>query len=176
MSEDKQPVRIFLAEDHLPDVTLIKEALRHVGLNFEIEHAEDGALAIQGLLGLDTGSRPDLIIVDLNLPKKTGFDVLTALPRNPVLARVPILVLTSSNSEHDRRRALDLGATAFLSKPPNLHEFLERVGGAVRAMSSRGKKSGGGWQGHSGRSREASAGLSPPGSRNNPGKGRSGTR
>jgi DNA-binding response OmpR family regulator len=152
MSEDRRPIRLFLAEDHLPDVALIKEALRHARLNFEIEHVEDGELAIQGLLAFDALSLPDLIIVDLNLPRKTGFDVLAALPGNPALARIPILVLTSSNSEPDRRRALDLGATAFLSKPPDLHEFLERVGGAVRAMSSRGKKSAGGWQGHRGRS------------------------
>lgn len=149
MSEDRRPIRIFLAEDHLPDVTLIKEALRHASLNFAVQHFEDGALAIQGLLALDAASRPDLIIVDLNLPKRTGFDVLAALPRNPALASVPILVLTSSNSERDRRRAFDLGATAFLSKPPDLHEFLERVGGAVRAMSSGGKTAGG-WHGQSG--------------------------
>src|ERR1700693_616334 len=117
MPEGSRPLRIFLAEDHLPDVTLIMEALRHAGLNFEIDHAEDGALAIQALLALDAIGRPDLIIVDLHLPKKTGFDVLAALPLNPALAKVPVIVLTSSNSENDRRRAVDLGATAFLSKP-----------------------------------------------------------
>jgi chemotaxis family two-component system response regulator Rcp1 len=148
MSENRRLIRIFLAEDHFPDVTLIKEALRHAGLSFEIEHAKDGALAIQALLALDAISRPDLIIVDLNLPKKTGFDVLAALPRNPALAKVPVIVLTSSNSEHDRQRAVDLGATAFLSKPSDLHEFLERVGGVVRDILAR-KKSAGGWhQGH----------------------------
>lgn len=151
MSNDKRPVQIFLAEDHLPDVTLVKEALRHAGLNFEIDHAEDGALAIQWLLARDAMSRPDLIIVDLNLPKKTGFDVLAALPRNPVLATVPVIVLTSSNSEGDRRRAVDLGVTTFLSKPPDLNEFLERVGGGVREALAR-KKSAGGWHRHSDRS------------------------
>jgi chemotaxis family two-component system response regulator Rcp1 len=148
MSDHRRSVRIFLAEDHFPDVTLIKEALRQAALNFEIDHAEDGALAIQSLLALDMIGRPDLIIVDLNLPKRTGFDVLAALPRNPVLARVPVVVLTSSNSELDRRRAAELGVTAFLSKPADLHEFLERVGGAVRDILAH-KKSAGSWhQGH----------------------------
>jgi chemotaxis family two-component system response regulator Rcp1 len=148
MSEDRRLIRIFLAEDHLPDVTLIKEALRRAGLHFEIDHAEDGALAIQSLLARDAIGRPDLIIVDLNLPKKTGFDVLAALPRNPVLARVPVVVLTSSNSENDRQRAVDLGATAFLSKPSDLHEFLERVGGVVRDVLARKNSAGGWYQGH----------------------------
>jgi two-component system, chemotaxis family, response regulator Rcp1 len=149
MSEHRRPVLIFLAEDHFPDVALIKEALQHAGLNFEIDRAEDGALAIQSLLARDAIGRPDVIIIDLNLPKKTGFDVLAALPRNPVLARVPVVVLTSSNSERDRVRAIELGATAFLSKPQDLQEFLERVGGAVRDVIAR-KRSAGGWhQGHS---------------------------
>src|SRR5581483_1174013 len=79
MTEHPQPVRIFLAEDHLPDVILIKEALRHAKITYDLEHVEDGEQAIRALLERDTANRPQLIIVDINLPKKTGFEVIQAL-------------------------------------------------------------------------------------------------
>jgi CheY-like chemotaxis protein len=148
MTAYDHPVRIFLAEDHMPDLILIKEALRTARISFALEHAEEGERAIRLLRSFDLTTRPQLIIVDINLPKKNGFEVITALRGNPFLADVPIMILTSSKSAQDQQRARELGIAAFVSKPPDLHEFLAAVGSAVLSILSSGASASGGWHRH----------------------------
>jgi CheY-like chemotaxis protein len=134
MASQKQPIRIFLAEDHDPDVTLICEALNASGLNFELDRALDGEAAIERLLRYGTSDSPDVILLDLNLPKIGGFALLSHLRANPVLLPVPVVILTSSREPADREEAMRKGAAAFISKPHDLADFIAAVGGTVRQM------------------------------------------
>jgi CheY-like chemotaxis protein len=119
--------RILLAEDNPADVYLIQEAMREHGVDSNIRVASDG----NEVLELVSPGNPDaeigslgLIILDLNLPRHDGIEVLQRLRTNPALAHVPVVILTSSDSPRDRQLAQDLGATCYLRKPSNLERFL----------------------------------------------------
>jgi len=118
---------ILLAEDNSADVYLIREALREHGVECPVRLVSDGKdvlgmISAQYALGeyLDLG----LIILDLNLPRHDGIEILQRLRENPQLAHVPVVVLTSSDSPRDRLMATQLGAAGFLRKPSNLEQFL----------------------------------------------------
>jgi len=124
-----KPVRIFVVEDNEPDLILIREALRMTGLKCEITHFKDGAEALAGLERIgNTGEPiPDLIFLDLNIPKITGLEVLVSARSKTILQKVPIVILTSSQSHDDRSQSLGLGATSYVTKPFELNEFLTDV-------------------------------------------------
>ena len=134
MSGETRKSRFFLAEDNLGDVYLIKEALRVNNYDFEIERCEDGESSIRRLSRFAASDVPDLIIIDLNMPRIGGLEVLRYVRSSPVLAKVPVVILTSSRSPHDRMEAERLGANAFISKPPTLNEFLSLVGSGIRSV------------------------------------------
>jgi CheY-like chemotaxis protein len=122
---------ILLAEDNSADVYLIREALREHGVECPIRLATDGKEVLQLISPQDPSqdlSQEDrewgLIILDLNLPRHDGIEILQRLRENPSLAHVPVVVLTSSDSPHDRAIATQLGATRFFRKPSNLEQFL----------------------------------------------------
>ncbi len=127
-------LEILLAEDNPGDVLLFREALNSQGLRCNVMVAADGQKAI-ALLGSEAGSayRPDLIVLDVNLPKDNGDAVLRYVRRQPGLAGVPVIMLTSSASPADRAAALDLGATLFLEKSSDLNELLQ-FGNIVAAV------------------------------------------
>jgi CheY-like chemotaxis protein len=118
---------ILLGEDNPADVYLIREALREHGVDCTLRVASDG----KELLGIISpershaeGQRLDLIILDLNLPRHDGIEILQRLRETPELAHVPVVVLTSSDSPRDRLMAGQLGATRYLRKPSSLDQFL----------------------------------------------------
>lgn len=123
---------IVIAEDSGPDVILINEALRAAGVRIEIRVFADGEDCVRYLRS--SQDAPSAIILDLNLPRLDGFEVLRVVRGEPRYARVPVAVLTSSRQEEDRRKAFDLGANAFITKPSKLDEFLTNVGQAVRRL------------------------------------------
>ena len=127
-------LEILLAEDNPGDVLLFREALNSQGLRCNVMVAADGQKAI-ALLRSEAGSayRPDLIVLDVNLPKDNGDAVLRYVRRQPGLAGVPVIMLTSSASPADRAAALDLGATLFLEKSSDLNELLQ-FGNIVAAV------------------------------------------
>lgn len=128
--------RILLAEDNPGDVLLFREALRTCNLAHELTVAEDGekALLLLEKVGTpDNGARPDLIVLDINLPRRSGQDVLRWVRGNPSLAAVPVIVLTSSASPEDKTKALELGANIYIQKSSNLDEILE-IGHTVRDL------------------------------------------
>ena len=128
------PALILLIEDNPADVFLIKEALRTHGVDYKLEWVSDGEEAINHIESLDEFSTPpELIILDLNLPKVDGKDVLAHIRRKPRLLTTPVAVLTSSDSPHDRREAASLGATCYMKKSPALDEFLT-VGATIREL------------------------------------------
>ena len=120
-------VRIFLAEDHQPDARLFEEALRFGGIDFELERAADGEAALNRLNAYRLSGRPDVIVLDLNLPKVDGMAVLSAVHAAPALRGVPVAILTSSRQPADKERAARAGAAAYISKPPDLEDFFRIV-------------------------------------------------
>ena len=118
---------ILVAEDNSADVYLIREALKEHGVECPIRLASDGEDVLQMISPQDPPCEaPDfgLIILDLNLPRHDGIEILQRLRENESLAHVPVVVLTSSDSPRDRLVATQLGATRFLRKPSNLEQFL----------------------------------------------------
>ncbi len=117
---------ILLAEDNPGDVLLFREALNNQGLNCNLVVAPDGQKAI-ALLGDVAGSNwhPDLIVLDVNLPKDNGQAVLRHVRRQPRFKSVPVIMLTSSASPTDRSAAMDQGANLYLQKSSDLNELLD---------------------------------------------------
>jgi two-component system, chemotaxis family, response regulator Rcp1 len=124
----EKPIEILLVEDNPGDVGLTMEALRGGRVRNTIHVVEDGVQAMdflhrQGNYG--AVPRPDLILLDLNLPKKDGREVLGEVKQDPDLKRIPIVILTSSAAEEDILRAYDLSANCYITKPVDLDQFLK---------------------------------------------------
>ena len=120
---------ILLVEDNPDDEALTIRALRRKGIANEITVARDGAEALELLHeGRSAGRPPDLVILDLKLPKIEGIDVLRRIRANPGTRSLPVVVLTSSDEQQDIVRSYELGANSFVSKPVEFESFLEAVG------------------------------------------------
>lgn len=129
---------MLLAEDNFPDVFLVREALRSEGLKTDLHVVSDGASAIDFLrrAGQEPGSPcPDLVLLDINLPKRDGFEVLRELRASETLKDTPVLMFSSSDAPGDRAKAAELGA-GYFRKPPSYDEFL-RLGGVIRRILER---------------------------------------
>lgn len=114
------PLSVLLVEDDPGDVVIAQEALRASKLQSRLNVVSDGNAAMAYLRrqnGYADAQRPDLILLDLNLPKKNGSEVLAELKSDPELARIPVIVLTSSTAEVDIHRSYDLHANAYVTKP-----------------------------------------------------------
>ena len=135
MQSDKRAIKIFMAEDNAGDVVLIREAIAAYGLTMELQRSEDGEEAVLQLSRFQHGDLPELILIDLNLPRIGGMDVLRHARSLPQLSNVPVMVLTSSQAKADRAEAEALGA-AFVTKPPTLNDFVSVVGGAIHRLIS----------------------------------------
>jgi DNA-binding response OmpR family regulator len=133
----QNPAQIFIVEDNDPDVFLVEEALRSHGLEVKFQRSYDGEHAIRTLGEMDPAQLPDIILIDLNLPKINGIEVLKHVRSQRYLDRVPVLILTSSQSHVDRALALKHGADAYIAKPPTLPEFLATVGSGIRRLLER---------------------------------------
>lgn len=118
---------VLLVEDSASDVFLFREALIQNGIKPQLFVAEDGDEAIVLLEEIDHSqiACPDLIVLDLNLPKKTGFDVLQRVRLSPKCGRKPVVMLTSSDTARERNAAARLGITSYMKKPADLGEFIE---------------------------------------------------
>src|SRR5262245_33658102 len=114
---------ILLAEDNPADIYLIREALKHHHVAAELRVATDGKDVLDQIRNTDTPP-PALVILDLNLPRHDGIEVLEVVRATPSLSKIPVVVLTSSDSPRDRLNALHLGATRYIRKPSNLNDFL----------------------------------------------------
>jgi len=128
MADDRVvPVRILLVEDSAADVELTREVLRETKLANELSVVGDGEQAMRYVLQegeFADRPRPDLILLDLNLPRKDGREVLVELKRHPTLRRIPIIVLTTSGAERDILSSYDSYVNAYVTKPLNLDAFV----------------------------------------------------
>ena len=125
-----KPIEILLVEDNQGDVGLIEEVLEEIKIRNKLHVAEDGEEAMLFLHreGKFSGfPRPDIILLDLNSPKKNGRDILKEIKEDNNLRRIPIVVLTSSNSEKDIIWSYEHHANAFVTKPLDLEEFINVV-------------------------------------------------
>jgi chemotaxis family two-component system response regulator Rcp1 len=126
--ERLRPIEVLLIEDNPGDVRLLQEAFREIRVNIHLRVARDGAEGIEAVgkeYGTDAQLFPDLILLDLNLPKISGHDVLARIKNNPQTRRIPVIVFTSSKAETDVRRAYELYANAYLRKPSSLEGLIE---------------------------------------------------
>jgi CheY-like chemotaxis protein len=129
----ERPFEILLVEDNPGDVDLVREALAGLEVATRISVAADGEAALAFLRGEGgAGPRPDLVFLDLNVPRKDGREVLAALKADPALKLIPVVVLTSSEAERDLRSAYGLCANCLVSKPVDLDEFLSCVAETAR--------------------------------------------
>ena len=113
--------RILVVEDSSADVRLLREAVREHGISVDLEAVADGERALGRLR--DGGDAPDLVLLDLNLPRMDGREVLEAIKRDPVLRPIPVIVLSTSASPRDVADCYERHANAYLVKPLGLDEF-----------------------------------------------------
>lgn len=126
------PVEILLVEDNPGDVRLTLEALKEGKVNNKIHVVKDGveALAFVNQEGAYRDvSLPELILLDLNLPRKDGRQVLAEIKANPRLKHIPVIVLTTSEAKQDIRNAYQLHANCYITKPIDLDQFLNIIRG-----------------------------------------------
>lgn len=125
-----QLMQILLVEDNAADVRLTREALKDAKILNELHVVRDGVEALDFLYQQGTFAgvpRPDIIILDLNLPRKDGKEVLAEMKGDPGLRSIPVAVLTTSEAEVDVLESYDLGANCFLTKPVDLDQFLRVI-------------------------------------------------
>ena len=125
-----RPIEILMVEDNPGDVRLAQEALRDAKLRNHLNSVKDGVEALAFLRrdgSYSAAPRPDLILLDLNLPRKDGREVLAAIKDDPDLRRIPVVVLTTSSDERDVLEAYDLHANCYVVKPVDLEQFITIV-------------------------------------------------
>ncbi len=124
--EKNVPFEVLLVEDNAGDARLLKEAFREIETPCNINVVKDGVDALRFLYRQDeffSSPRPDLILLDLNLPRKDGREVLAEVKQNKSVKRIPVIVLSTSSSDTDVQTAYGLHANSYIKKPVDLDEF-----------------------------------------------------
>ncbi len=121
-----RPIDILLVEDNPGDVRLTRELLQESKVRNKltvVDNGEDALVFLRRGAKYPDASPPDLILLDLNLPRKNGSEVLATIKSDPELKRIPVVILTSSKAEEDIARTYDLHANCYISKPVGLEQF-----------------------------------------------------
>ena len=127
LAMEGRPVEILLVEDNPADVRLTIEALKEGKVRNNLHVTPDGVEALAFLRRegqYQSAVRPDLVLLDLNLPRKDGREVLAEIKQDPQLKRIPVVVLTTSKAEADILRTYDLHANCYITKPVDLDQFI----------------------------------------------------
>jgi CheY-like chemotaxis protein len=129
------PAAILLIEDNRADVSLVRDALEEHGVEGELVVLPDGERGIQFIQDIESGAAPapDLIILDLNLPRRSGREVLARIQQGPRSSQVPVVILSSSTMRQDKEEAARLGAVRYFSKPASLDDFMS-LGAAFKQL------------------------------------------
>jgi CheY-like chemotaxis protein len=133
----KNPLSILLVEDNEGDVLLTTLAFEEAKINFKLSVANDGKEAIDLLDSIDkqTGDgKPELIFLDINLPKKNGHEILKFIKSVDILAEIPVVMLTTSSSKMDIDSANEMGIRAFITKPSDINEFFAVIADVVHEL------------------------------------------
>jgi len=129
-ASETRPIEILLVEDSPSDATLTIEALEAGKIANKLSHVEDGAEAMAYLRRqgrYSNASKPDLIMLDLNLPRKDGREVLKELKSDPALKMIPVIILTTSSSDKDVMQSYELHANCYITKPVDFKRFIDIV-------------------------------------------------
>ena len=124
------PVDILLVEDNLGDIRLTQEALKAGKVLNNLFSVRDGIEALEFLRRAGkyaAAPRPDIILLDLNLPRMDGRELLAEIKNDPDLKRIPVVILTTSKAEEDILRTYNLHANCYITKPVDLHQFIQVV-------------------------------------------------
>jgi two-component system, chemotaxis family, response regulator Rcp1 len=125
-----RPVEILLVEDNPDDIDLTVEAFKESSTVSRLHVVEDGVQALAFLRrqgNYSSAPRPNLILLDLNLPRKSGYEVLQEVKADPELRQIPVVVLTTSSADNDVLRSYELAANCYITKPVDLDAFLSVV-------------------------------------------------
>ena len=133
MTNNGRPHRVLIVEDNPTDVVMLKRSLVEHAISHELTVIDDGEEAIEYLAKCNEVTKPDLIIIDLNLPQKDGLDVLRKYRFSPLLVNTKMLVLTSSEAPGDRNRAELIGVDAYLQKPREMAAYLA-IGSTIKEL------------------------------------------
>jgi len=130
--QERELPTIVVADDDPAHRLLTVKAFERSGLRHPIQQVEDGEELMEYLLGrgrhrADAAQHPMVVLLDLNMPRKSGFEVLSEIKSHPGLRRIPVVVLTTSVEERDVARCYDLGANSFISKPVDFGRFSEAI-------------------------------------------------
>lgn len=131
MAMTRKEIKILLVEDNPGDIRLVREAMGECGMNHRLEVVVDGVEALEYLRrekASPHGSLPDLVILDLNLPKKDGRQVLMEIKGDADLRRIPVVIFSSSEAEEDILSSYQHRANCYICKPLDLDAFIEVVG------------------------------------------------
>jgi CheY-like chemotaxis protein len=136
MSRDTMqvPLRILLIDDDPDHVLLIRRALRDLGNERTVDAISDGEQALERLQSAEKS--PDLILLDINMPGYSGFDVLVQIRRDERLKCIPVVMLTSSDTQSDITRAYELGASGYIAKPSHYQDLRAVLGNTVLYWSA----------------------------------------
>jgi CheY-like chemotaxis protein len=127
---EQRPIEILLVEDNHVDVTLTQEALREGKIKNNLQVARDGEEALAYLYRQEPftkATRPDLILLDLNLPRVDGREVLAKIKEDKDLRRIPVVILTTSRADEDILRSYDLHVNCYITKPVDMEQFVHVV-------------------------------------------------
>jgi chemotaxis family two-component system response regulator Rcp1 len=126
MKDQAELMKILLVEDSLADIELTLDALKSAKVANEVAVVRDGVSALEHLRA-SSDDCPDLVILDLNLPRMSGHEVLAEMRADEAMRRIPVAVLTTSSAESDVATTYDLGANCFLTKPVDVQQFIHVV-------------------------------------------------
>ncbi|HWG85020.1 MAG TPA: response regulator [Deinococcales bacterium] len=130
MTENQEVIEILLVEDNPGDALLTREAFEEARVRNNLHHVTDGVQAMQFLRcegEFTQCPRPDIILLDLNMPRKGGLEVLSEVKNDPALRDIPVVILTTSSAEEDIVKSYQSHANAYITKPVDLAKFLEVV-------------------------------------------------
>jgi len=124
--------QVYTIEDNPADVRLVEEGIDAAGTEIDLQVINNGRRAIDQLTGVETDERhPDLVLLDLNLPDKSGFEVLTAIRAETAFREVPVVVVSSSDNSADIKQAYDAAANAYVMKPADPDKYIQMVDSVV---------------------------------------------
>ena len=128
----RSPFQVLLVEDDPADAGLAKRAIREGNIPCDVHHVKDGVEALEFLRRrgerFAAAPRPDLILLDLNMPRMDGREALAALKGDPELKSIPVVVLTTSDVEQDVEASYLRGANSFITKPMSMQDFVDVIG------------------------------------------------
>jgi CheY-like chemotaxis protein len=137
-NEASSKPHVLIVEDNLGDVELLRMALETASVDCDVTVIDDGRDALDYFSDV-AAALPDLVVLDLNLPKNDGLEILEAMRANPAFERVPVAVFSSSSSPQERSRVARLRVTRFIAKPPDLDEYLS-IGWTLKDMLANGAR------------------------------------